>query len=411
MKISKREKFLLGLLVAVFITVVYYQFVFKLQVEKINERKIERDKKLAEFNEAVKTINNLDVTRLNFKVLNSNILDKSKSFYPVLLQEKIILELDKLLQSSGVEGNISFSPVEVSPVEQFIATEVTKEESSLKSIVDEYKGLANGKSTSEDASNNSEENEKAEDSSDITAEQFKIAISFTSSYEGLKRFLDLVEDYNRNIAITNISITPTSSSNVSGTMNLEFYSVPKIGNEDMEYLKWTLENTYGKDIPFSDEAASGAYNSTVEQLSVDSDVNDFVIMVRATSSELPTLTMGKAKDSLRETYLYSDKPKIEDVQIHFLEEDGLLYYKYNTSDSFYPKTNTKLGKEFKSLSNDIVVEISSESRLASNDNSGINLKVVNNTTKTVNIIIKNDDDTNPRVSVLSEGNTVNVTKK
>lgn len=411
MKISKREKFLLGLLVAVFITVVYYQFVFKLQVEKINERKIERDKKLAEFNEAVKTINNLDVTRLNFKVLNSNILDKSKSFYPVLLQEKIILELDKLLQSSGIEGNISFSPVEVSPVEQFIAPEVTKEESSLKSIVDEYNGLTNGKSTSEDASNNSEENEKAEDSSDITAEQFKIAISFTSSYEGLKRFLDLVDDSNRNIAITNISITPTSSSNVSGTMNLEFYSVPKIGNEDMEYLKWTLENTYGKDIPFSDEAASGAYNSTVEQLSVDSDVNDFVIMVRATSSELPTLTMGKAKDSLRETYLYSDKPKIEDVQIHFLEEDGLLYYKYNTSDSFYPKTNTKLGKEFKSLSNDIVVEISSESRLASNDNSGINLKVVNNTTKTVNIIIKNDDDTNPRVSVLSEGNTVNVTKK
>lgn len=411
MKISKREKFLLGLLVAVFITVVYYQFVFKLQVEKINERKIERDKKLAEFNEAVKTINNLDVTRLNFKVLNSNILDKSKSFYPVLLQEKIILELDKLLQSSGVEGNISFSPVEVAAVEQFMAPEVTKEESSLKSIVDEYNGLTNGKSTSEDASNNSEKNEKAEDSSDITTEQFKIAISFTSSYEGLKRFLDLVDDNNRNIAITNISITPTSSSNVSGTMNLEFYSVPKIGNEDMEYLKWTLENTYGKDIPFSDEAASGAYNSTVEQLSVDSDVNDFVIMVRATSSELPTLTMGKAKDSLRETYLYSDKPKIEDVQIHFVEEDGLLYYKYNTSDSFYPKTNTKLGKEFKSLSNDIVVEISSESRLASNDNSGINLKVVNNTTKTVNIIIKNDDDTNPRVSVLSEGNTVNVTKK
>lgn len=411
MKISKREKFLLGLLVAVFITVVYYQFVFKLQVEKINERKIERDKKLDEFNEAVKTINNLDMTRLNFKVLNSNILDKSKSFYPVLLQEKIILELDKLLQSSGVEGNISFSPVEVSPVEQFIAPEVTKEESSLKSIVDEYNGLTNGKSISKDASNNLEENEKAEDSSGITTEQFKIAISFTSSYEGLKRFLDLVDDSNRNIAITNISITPTSSSNVSGTMNLEFYSVPKIGNEDMEYLKWTLENTYGKDIPFSDEAASGAYNSTVEQLSVDSDVNDFAIMVRATSSELPTLTMGKAKDSLRETYLYSDKPKIENVQIHFLEENGLLYYKYNTSDSFYPKTNTKLGKEFKSLSNDIVVEISSESRLGSNDNSGINLKVVNNTTKTVNIIIKNDDDTNPRVSVLSEGNTVNVTKK
>jgi type IV pilus assembly protein PilO len=403
MKISKREKFLLGLLVSIFITVVYYQFIFKLQVQKINERKIERDKKLAEFNEAINTINNLDMTRLNFKVLNSNILDKSKSFYPVILQEKIILELDKLLQGSGVKGNISFSPIEVSPVEQFIATKVTKKESSLKSIVDEYNGLTKSQSTAED--------EKAEHSSDITTEQLKIAINFTSSYGGLKKFLDLVNGSSRDIAITNISISPTSSSDISGTMNLEFYAVPKIGDEDMEYLKWTLDNTYGKDTPFSDEAASGAYNSTVEQLSVDSDVNDFVIMVRATSSELPTLTMGKAKDSLRETYLYSDKPKVQDVQIQFFEEGGLLYYKYNTSDSFYPKTNTKLGKEFKPFSNDIVVEISSESRLGSSDNSGINLKVLNNTTKTVNIIIKNDDNTNPRVSVLSEGNTVNVTKK
>lgn len=411
MKISKREKFFLGLLVTVFITVVYYQFIFKLQVQKINEKRIERDKKLAEYNEAIKTINNLEMTRLNLKVLNSNILDKSKGFYPALLQEKIILELDKLLQSSGVRGNISFSPIEIAAVEKLTVPEVTKGESSLKPIVDEYNGVTNSQSITEETSNSSEENEQEDDSSDSTIEQFKIAINFTSSYEGLKKFLDLVNGSSRDIAITNISISPTSSSDISGTMNLEFYAVPKIGDGDMEYLKWTLDNTYGKDTPFSDEAASGAYNSTIEQLSVDSDVNDFVVMVRATSSELPTLTMGKAKDSLRETYLYSDKPKVQDVQIQFFEEGGVLYYKYNTSDSFYPKTDTKLGKEFKPFSNDIVVEISSESRLGSSDNSGINLKVVNNTTKTVNIIVKNDDNTNPRVSVLSKGNTVNVTKK
>ncbi|MDB1955071.1 hypothetical protein [Clostridium tertium] len=53
----------------------------------------------------------------------------------------------------------------------------------------------------------------------------------------------------------------------------------------------------------------------------------------------------------------------------------------------------------------------SEKRGESSDNSGIKLKVVNNTSKKVEIIVKDDDTSNPRVSVTSEGNTVNVTKK
>lgn len=415
MKISKKEKFLLGLLGIVFITVVYYQFVFTPQSEKVSERRAERDLKEKEYNEAMSTINNLEAKRLGVKVLNSNILDKSKSFYPVLLQEKIILELDTLLQSSGLNGNISFSPIEVSVVEQFIAPEITKAESSLKPIADQYTEADNSETsseeTSQDTSNKSEESKKEKDAKGTTTEQLKVAINFTGSYEGLKRFLDSVDNGSRDIAITNIAITPTSSSDISGTMNLEFYGIPKINDEDMEYLKWTLENTYGKDTPFSAGAASGAYNSTVEELSETADIKDFVMMLRGPSSELPTLTIGKAKDSLRETYLYTDKPKVEEVSISFVEEAEKLYYKYNTSDAFYPKTGTDLGKEFTSISKDIVVEILSESRLGSSDNSGIKLKVINNTSKVVNIIIKNDDNTSPRVSVLSEGNTVNVTKK
>lgn len=424
MKISKKEKFLLGLLGIIFINVVYYQFVFTPQAEKVSERRAERDEKEKEYNDVMNMINNLQAKKLEVKVLNSNILDKSKGFYPVLLQEKIIIELDTLLQSSGLKGNISFSPIEVAPVEKFIATEAVKGESTLQAIVDEYSGKASGEGNNGQAANNTEEaatessadtedtsgetqSQKNTETTKVTTEQFKVAINFTGAYEGLKGFLDLIANGSRDIAVTNIAITPTSASDISGTMNLEFYAVPKIGDGDAEYLKWTLENTYGKDSPFSEGAASG----TIEELSENADVRDFAMMLRASSSELPTLTIGKTRDSLRETYLYSDKTKVEDVQIQFVEANGLLYYKYNTSDSFYPKTNTELGKEFTPISKDIVLEISSESRLGSSDNSGVKLKVINNTTKVVNVIIKSDDGTNPRVNVLSEGNTVNVTKK
>ena len=33
-------------------------------------------------------------------------------------------------------------------------------------------------------------------------------------------------------------------------MNLEFHAVPKLSDEDMEYLIWTLNNVYGKEILF-----------------------------------------------------------------------------------------------------------------------------------------------------------------
>jgi len=194
-------------------------------------------------------------------------------------------------------------------------------------------------------------------------------------------------------------------------MNLEFHAVPKLSDEDMEYLNWTLNNVYGKEILFSNGAASGAYGSTIEEQNTEEDINDFVMMVKSSLSELPTVTIGKAKDDTRESYIYSDNDKIENVEISLEEVSGKIYYKYKTSNSYYPKDNSIEGKEFTPKSEDIVLEIISEKRTEATDNSGIKLKVVNNTSKKVEIIVKDDDNSNPRVTVTSEGYTVNVTKK
>ena len=135
------------------------------------------------------------------------------------------------------------------------------------------------------------------------------------------------------------------------------------------------------------------------------------MMLRSPTSELPTLTLGKAKDTARETYVYADNSKAEDVTVQFQEENGELYYKYNTSSSFYPNDGSSKGKKFIPNSNDIGFEITSEKRLGNDDNSSVKLKIINNTTKKINITVNSDDTGNPRVSVSSEGGTVNVTNK
>lgn len=410
MKISKRENFLLGILIALLIIFAYYQFIYTNQVEKLNKKREEKTQIEEKYNGVMKDIGNLDNIEEDLKALKVSISDKAEKLYPIIMQEKIIIEIDKLLNDSKLSGNIAFSPIEVSVVESMKAEEIEKAESSLKELVDEYEGdeTSSGKST-----NNEVDGESTESSSEniATSEQLKIAINFNGSYENLKNFISAVEKYDRKIVITNISITANSQDNLSGVMNLEFHAVPKLSGEDEEYLEWTLKNVYGKDILFSSSEATGAYSSTIEEQNNEEDLKDFVMMLRTPSSELPTLTMGKAKDDLRESYIYSDNEKTEEVEITFDEIDGKTYFKYNASSSYYPKDESSYGKEFTPKSKYIVVEILSENRNGDSDNSGIKLSIINNTSKNVEVIIEDDDTFNPRVSVISKGNTVNITKK
>jgi type IV pilus assembly protein PilO len=420
MNISKREKYLLGILITVLVCFVYYQFIYKNQVEKLNVKRNEKNQAEQRYNEVMAAISKLDSKEEELKILKSTVLDKSQKLYPTILQEKIIIEIDKLLSDSGLKGNIAFSPIEVSPVEKMISKEVKKPESSLKPIADEYDGKevknienSNSNNNTSNTTENSgqDQQEVKNQEGGATSEQLKVAINFSGSYGNLKKFIELVQNYERKVVITNISISSKSQEELTGVMNLEFHAVPKLSDTDMEYLIWTLNNVYGKEILFSNGAASGAYSSTIEEQKDKKDINDFAMMLRSSSSELPTVTIGKSKDDSRESYIYSDNDKTEEVEIVFNEEGGKTYYKYKTSSSYYPKENSETGKEFKSKSENIVLEILSEKRVGSSDNSGIKLKVINNTSKKVEIIVRDDDSSNPRVAVTSEGNTVNVTKK
>lgn len=419
MNISKREKYLIGSLLTVLICFVYYQFIYTKQVVKVTDKRVEKNEVEQRYKDVLENISKLDSKEENLKILKSTVLDKSKKLYPTILQEKIIIELDKLLNDSGLKGNIAFSPVEVASVEKMVSPEIQKAESSLQSIADEYSNDTTKNESSNVESNNTDiKPNEGQDSQEIsseqngaTSEQLKVAINFSGSYESLKKLIFSVQNYERKIVITNITISSKSQEELTGVMSLEFHAVPKLSNEDMEYLLWTLNNVYGKEVLFSSGAASGAYASTIEEQNNKEEINDFVMMLRSSLSEMPTVTIGRAKDESRESYIYSDNDKIEEVEISFDEASGKTYYKYKTANSYYPKDNSSEGKEFTSKSDDIVLEIISDKRTESSDNSGIKLKVVNNTSKKIEIIVKDDDTSNPRVSVTSEGNTVNVTKK
>ena len=113
MKISKREKYLLGILATVLICFGYYNFIFSKQVDKLTEKRVERDKIVAEYDQALQDISTLEKKKEKLQTLTSTIAEKTKMFYPTILQENTILEIDKFLKDSELKGNLAFNPIEV----------------------------------------------------------------------------------------------------------------------------------------------------------------------------------------------------------------------------------------------------------------------------------------------------------
>lgn len=409
MNISNREKYLLGILVTLIISFGYYKLIYTKQSAKLELKVEERNLLKEKYDNTVNSINSLDDKIKEVENLAKTLVERTSNLYPEIMQEKIILELDSMLKASKLEGNIVFAETEIRSLEKLIADKDGIYNSSVQDLVNEYNGEAvSQENNSKDSSNPEVSTETTEDTetTKATVEEMKVAIKFNGSYENVKSFVSELEKNERIIALTNITIIASSKDILSGTMNIEYHGVPKLTDEDSEYLKWTLKNTYGKEDLFSSGAASGAY--AVIASNEDKDVNDFEMILRSIDSEMDSFSMRLSGDDKNTTTISSDE-KDEEVEITLSEENGKLYYKYKNSESSYPLGYDYL-QEFTSKSKDIIIDILSEKRTIESDTKKVKFKVINKTSKTVKVIVEKDDIESPRVDILTEGNKVNVTK-
>lgn len=429
MKISKREKLMLLILGIFVLGILYYQFGYTTLVRKIEEKTVQKNDIEQKYNRAMNIINSMESQKGKVKILNAKINDEAAPFYPTISQEHIILEIDKLLKDSGLEGGMTFEAIEVKGVESLKKSEKDKGliEGSLQDKADTYnfkygeakeeKDVTSEENNSEDSnkggqssasSDNSSTSESGKDTKsdeENTVTQIKLNVDFNGSYENVVKFLKSIREYNRKIPVYTINMSTKNIGEVKGSVNMIIYSIPKIDDEISEYLKWNLKNTYGKSKPFNIDSAVGTGIKT------DKDISDFIVSVRSIDSDLPTIIMGKANDELRTTYAYGDGNNEQNAEIALTKQDDKYYYKYKTSNDKIPENYNELGNEFIPNGENIILNILSESRVTSNDKSGLKLKVINNTDKLVMVNISGDDADNTRVSIDGDSKNINVNKK
>ncbi len=415
MKVSKREKFLLGVLVLIIICTAYYKLVYERQYAKLQEIKQEESELNKKYNEMLSNINTVTKNKSDIKILKDSIGSKSMLLYPKIYQDRIIIELNKLLNDAGIKGSLTFSEVTVSSIEAYFSEVAdSKEQPSLEEVVED----SSKEKTKEDVKEKLEETkelgeEQATKSDEVEStgnkvEQMKVSVSFNGTYKNIAKFVKLISEYERILAMPNINITASGNDEVSGTLDLEFYSIPKINPyEDSKYLKWTFDEEYGKENPFLEGSQSSMASRT-------SGGNNYVLIMalKGVNSDLPSLTLGKENDLTRESYIYNDENKKVDVEIEVNKEGGKYYIKYKTEKSSYPLNYSKNGIELRNVDEEnINIAIYSSKRIGIDDKVGANIKVINNANdKKVSLTIIDDDKTSPRVQITPEGKVEYVNK-
>ena len=403
MKLSKREKILVILLAFFLVGVAYYELVFVKQRERVEKLKAEKESVEGTYNNMVTSIKNMEKNDTNIKICKESIEAKSMKLYPKIYQDKIIIEINDLLDKAEIKGSLSFSEVTVANIAKYFGEEAEKEEvkgePSLKEPADELRKLSD-----EDKDSNNTDSNKGEKTDipveSLFVEQMQVGVDFTGSYENATKFIKLLSDYARLIALPNVALTSTGDDQVAGNVNLEFYSIPKFTDEDGKYLDWTLNNTYGKSNPFKSDSTVSTSSRGDEEKKYD-----FVMSVNGSNSDLPSMAMGKENDVTRDTYIYFDKNEKVDVDIEINEENGKYYVKYKTGNSSYPSNYSENGVEVNPGEGSIKIGVYSSSRLGAEDKVSVNINVTSNTTsKVTEIVVMDEDKSNPRVTVNTSGN-------
>lgn len=396
MQISNREKILLGVLLLALLIYLFFNFVYLSNEEKIAELEAELEVKNTQVDELMTAIDEEKDLNSKFKELNYEISDMSKLYLPDLDQEKLIVFLNKKLTEHEIETPIiSFNNSSIINYTSDVNQQDERYRYRLEELKDMYLGIEQ-----------LEEEQSSEDQeviNEASAESYQFSINFSADYYNLLDFIDDLQNNQFEITISNMSLSlaqnmETEENLMTGSMIMSIFSIPKLHDHNFENWTWNNHIDSGRSNPF--------YESDVQRDQYWTTRYDFVMNVKPISSDLPTVTLGEEDDYSRDSYVYADSNSLEIVDIEVMQEGEIYYYKYQTSMQTYPSNYQEEWIEFTPENDYISMQIISEPRSGTDDESGVRLNIVNESDVIFYVNILNEDIINPRVQYEESSNVV-----
>ncbi len=400
MKLSNREKLLLAVLLVIGLGYLYYSFLLTPQLQKVSQvtESLTQKRQDMQFSQIEADPNNRLYT--DYKGLNAKISAMTINYFPVINQEKIILILEQMFKEAGLNiPVVTFTEPGLDIPEETSGSVFPEQPKDpiLQRIIDEVNGKAQ--------ENKTEETAAQQEKQGIQLAHMNATVAFEGGYFEVLKFMNLIENYEKNIVIKSINMTATADKQLTGNINLDFYAIPKLNKQqDAAYLKWDIYGVYGKDNPFAAISANTGGTSAVQPKA------EFTLITSPIMSDLPSIVVGKTVDNRGDTQIYADNIGNEAVELQVTKEGDKYFYKYKTSSSSYPADYSQQGIEFSPEGNAIQLQVISTPRTGAQDKSGVTLTVVNKTDLEFQIQVSNDDASQPRFSTTNNSGRVSVSR-
>ncbi len=254
MKLTKREKIMLSILGILAIFAVSYFFLFKPKIDEITLLINEAATYSAKIQQIKNELTDANGIDNEYAKLDKSTAEKTVAFYPVILQDKLIVVVNDIINRTSIKSNsISFSDITIRTVRS--GTDEEEVVFPAKQLVDQYFGISSpvkGKNLT-DKAKTAEINEKSQDGSQEPVDLvgcISVKIEYGGNYKQITDFINAVENLKRNVLLSDMEMEMDQNGLLKGTLILDFYSLPKIHEQDQEYFKWTFNGSYGTDNPF-----------------------------------------------------------------------------------------------------------------------------------------------------------------
>lgn len=251
---------------------------------------------------------------------------------------------------------------------------------------------------------------------DMIGRDTEIGLTFKVKYDGFKKWLAYLRDYEDRMVIKEMEVTYDDFGDlVTGNMTLSQYALLGPGRELPETV--TDVEDVGKSNVFAEEGYSRTILDLIGELANDlidaivgglngsatEEEEKYFINVTTQTDNTNAKTIGRAKDPSGTTYLTSDKNEKESVEFSLRGADGRYYGEYEmggfkvTDDDF--KTD---------ITGHVVLRIISSTRKDSDDQSAITLHLRNTSDIPLVVYIKDDDPENPRVEIADKEGDITI---
>ncbi len=269
MKLTSREKLMLIGLSVIAILALSYYFILNPQLERIEQLVIEKDNVQQQVDTVKRELGAIATLQADFAKREEQLMENSKRFYPEILQPQLIVLLDRLTSQTGLNvGSLSFTPVSVGAVDAAVQNAPLKH--PLEGLVDSYRAMTGtasqgavapegtadqtaatsgtaAQAAPEGTAQASPETAAAGTAGTAQAEKMTATLEYSKAgYNQVTAFIKALEALDRTIVIDNLSMASTEDGTLQGTMAVTFYALPKLHEQDTEYLAGATKTDTGR---------------------------------------------------------------------------------------------------------------------------------------------------------------------